>query len=245
MAVSIIGSAETNLNLGNPYTPAGGADMIVWASSQKGVGSLSISEITINGSVSGSVTMGGGQVFASIASAGTTNELLSFIIWLPIQNAPIGDLSVVVTFSGTQSASQQKAVIWSLNSTSGLITQDTGGSGTNGFASAASPWTNTNVTPAIGTVLCYAEGNSNMNTSITSVGPGFFERRDVNAGAHRMSGGDLTSSAGGSTPWNVTLLSADTGSIAVVSFKEGTPSVTNPVPPAARQTFYTKTIIQY
>ena len=245
MAVSIIGSPEINLNFTNPYTPAGGADAIVWATSQKGVGTLSIADISISGSGGGTITLTGGKVNALIVDSGTANSVLSLLIWVYIADAPNGDLSGSLSYTGTPSASQLKAVIWSLNSSTGLISQDTGGSGSQGFASAATPWTNTNVTPAVGTVLCYAEGNTNQNTTITSVGPGFTERRDVNAGVHRMSGGDLTSVSGGSTPWNVSLLSADTGSIAVVSFKEGSASVTNPVPPGARQTFYTKKIIQY
>lgn len=245
MAVSIIGFPEVSLNFGNPYTPAGGADMVVWATSQKGVGSLSVAEITITGSVSGSITMTSGKVSASIASSATTNNVLAMVIWINISDAPVGDLSGTITFTGTPSASTLRTVVWSLNSTTSLLAQDTGGSGTNGFASASATWTNTNVVPAIGTVLCYAEGNTTSGTNITSVGPGFSERRDVNAGAHRMSGGDLTSVSGGSTPWNVALSASDTGAIALVSFKEATAANTNPVPPAARQTFYTKTIIQY
>lgn len=232
MAMGILGSPTINLTVGDLVNADPAAVAVVWATSQRGVGALDITEITVFGDTA-NVTLTSGKVRYAKQIADLTNDVVAILFWVLAADLPAGQLSAVMVFSGTQSTSTLRTVVWSISSSTGFFTIDAQDGAA--FQHAADPWNSTNfiggtdagdITPLVvapNSLQLYSIGVTGTGTSAVktgTVGTSFFERRDVNAGAHRMIAGDYVNAAGGSRDFNVDLASADTGAIVVVSFKE-------------------------
>lgn len=219
-AVTILGTPDATHLIGEAYTPVSGAEAVVWETSQKAAATtLDVTDIVVTGSTSGTATYSLGQVAFVKARALLSPDVVAIVFWVLKTNLPVGDLTATITFAGTESASTLRAVKYSLDSETGLIALDT--SGTAVFTATADPWAAGTLTCRANTVQLYAIGITSPSTGVVTTGTTgspFNEQRDVNAGAHRMVGGDYSFSAGGSRDFNVDLNASDTGAIAVASF---------------------------
>lgn len=231
MAVTITSSASRDFLAWANYTPDSSPKAVAFTLHAEGNGSLDLNTFAIDGTTSGTASIANGKVHVGKKQiADLTDDIVEAVLYILSADLPVGDLTnPAITWTGTLRSTALLTRVFSLAASTTIDVDNTSGAS---FTSVTDPLDGS-IVCADNTTQILAAGTSTAQNS--TPGSGWTEDRDVNQGGtgntSQMFAQHKVTTTGGTINYRVDPVSADTGAIAVVSFKEAAVAPTFTVSP--------------